>query len=111
MNVDVSGVPRQIGARTARVICDHQGMVHGAMLKHYSRSVSIETVELLALRDGFRFSLANFFSSLIIESDDTNAVNSIKNKSILSSDGSIMVEILDLLSRWWYMSVYSSLEE
>ena len=38
-----------------------------------------------------------FFSSLIIESDDTNAVNSIKNKSILSSDGSIVIEVFDLL--------------
>ena len=53
---------------------------------------------MLAICDGLKFSLVNGFYSVLMESDACKVVNSIKNKCLSSSVGSIVMEILDLLN-------------
>lgn len=98
LNVDASWF---VGRTEVETSGDHQGVIHGAMLKHYSGNISIETTELLAICDGTKFLLALGYRSLIVESDAVNVVNSIKNKCILSSKGSIIVEVELLKVCWW----------
>lgn len=98
LNVVASLYPVKVGIGTVEVLHDEQAVVHGARIKYYSRDISIQSAELLAIRDDIHFSFDHGFRPLTVESDASNAVNIVKNKCFGSSDGTIVVEVLDLFN-------------
>ena len=81
INMDASRYLRQRGVGTPRVARDEHGIVLGAFLRRYSGDISVNTTELLAVRDAIRFSVACRFQGSVVERNVVNVVNiSIKNK-------------------------------
>ena len=79
LNVDASLYPGQRGAGVVGIIRNHQGVLFGAMLKHYAGDMSVEVAEMMAIWDGLRFLLTNRFRDIVVESDMSSVVSSIKN--------------------------------
>ena len=67
LNVDASKYPGSGGVGVAGVISDSRGIVFGGLLQCHRGDFSVEIAELVAIRDGLRFSLNNGFNSLVVE--------------------------------------------